>query len=111
MEKCVHMMQMPSIPAKIYRYFSTNQGVYLKKKKRVVKSKIEIGLPLMVTDLAYKFQMIWLRAVPELNVWEGRVAASFFFTWVVGFLINKILWVVGDIKIKISCLVGKLKPT
>ena len=30
---------------------------------------------------------------------------------VVGFLINKILWVVGDIKIKISCLVGKLKPT
>jgi hypothetical protein len=39
------------------------------------------------------------------------VAASFFFTWVVGFLINKILWVVGDNKIKISCLVGKLKPT
>jgi hypothetical protein len=30
---------------------------------------------------------------------------------VVGFLINKILWVVGNIKIKISCLVGKLKPT
>jgi hypothetical protein len=27
----------------------------------------------------------------------------------VGFLINKILWVVGDIKIKISCLVGKLR--
>ena len=27
------------------------------------------------------------------------------------FLINKILWVVGDIKIKISCLVGKLKST
>jgi hypothetical protein len=51
------------------------------------------------------------RAVPELNVWEGRAAASFFFTWVVGFLINKILWVVGDIKIKMSCLVGKLKPT
>jgi hypothetical protein len=44
-------------------------------------------------------------------VWEGWAAASFFFTWVVGFLINKILWVVGDIKIKISCLVGKLKPT
>jgi hypothetical protein len=32
-------------------------------------------------------------------------------TSVVGFLISKILWVVGDIKIKISCLVGKLKPT
>jgi putative copper export protein len=39
------------------------------------------------------------------------VAPSFFFTWVVPFLINKILWVVGVIKIKISCLVGKLKPT
>jgi len=44
-------------------------------------------------------------------VWEGRAAASFSFTWVVGVLINKIVWVVGDIKIKISCLVGKLKPT
>ena len=56
--------------------------------------------------------IIQIRAVPELNVWEGRAAASFFFfTLVVGFLINKILWVVGDIKIRISCLVGKLKPT
>ena len=44
-------------------------------------------------------------------MWEGRAAASFFFTWVVDFLINIILWVVGDIKIKISCLVGKLKLT
>ena len=54
-----------------------------------------------------------VRVVPELNVWEGRVAASFFFTlpWVVGFLINKILWEVEDIKIKIACLVGKLKAT
>jgi hypothetical protein len=55
--------------------------------------------------------MNYVRVVPELNMWEGWAAASFFFTWVVGFLINKILWVVGDIKIKIPCLVGKLKPT
>jgi hypothetical protein len=64
-----------------------------------------------MVKLCPKFHPRVLRAVPELNVWEGRAAASFFFIWVVGLLINKILWVVGDIKIKISCLVGKLKPT
>ena len=45
---------------------------------------------------------------------SGGSYLVFFFlinTSVVGFLISKILWVVGDIKIKISCLVGKLKPT
>ena len=42
----------------------------------------------------------------------GRaVFFCFFNTCVVGFLISKILWVVEDIKIKMSCLVGKLKPT
>jgi uncharacterized membrane protein len=42
----------------------------------------------------------------------GGLGGSFiFFTWVVGFLINKILWVVGDIKIKISCLVCKRYPS
>jgi hypothetical protein len=41
----------------------------------------------------------------------GSGGSFIFFTWVVGFLINKILWVVGGIKIKISCLAGKLKPT
>ena len=30
-----------------------------------------------------------LRTVPELNVWEGRAAASFFFTWMVGGHQNK----------------------
>jgi hypothetical protein len=43
----------------------------------------------------------------------GGVNAFFVFLIhvLVGFLISKILWVVEDIKIKISCLVGKLKPT
>jgi hypothetical protein len=43
----------------------------------------------------------------------GSGGSFIFFTlpWVVGFLINKILWEVEDIKIKIACLVGKLKAT
>ena len=56
---------------------------------------IKSGLKLVLGSQTFP-----LRAVPELNVWEGQAAASFFFTWMV-----------GDIKIKISCLVGKLKPT
>jgi hypothetical protein len=41
----------------------------------------------------------------------GSGSSFILLTWVVGFLINEILWVVGGIKIKIACLVGKLKPT
>ena len=29
--------------------------------KKVIKSKIKLGLPFMVTDLVYKFQMICLQ--------------------------------------------------
>ena len=40
----------------------------------------------------------------------GSGGSLIFLTWVVGILIDKILWVVGDKQIRNACLVGKLKP-
>jgi hypothetical protein len=58
-----------------------------------------------------KNKTVFSKGCSRIKCVGGSGGSFIFCTWVVGFLINKILWVVRDIKIKIPCLVGKLKPT
>ena len=53
MEQCVHSTQMSLFPAKV------NSGIT--PEQIMVMSKFEFGLPFMVPDLVYKFQMICIR--------------------------------------------------
>ena len=51
MEECVrvHRTQMPLFPAKV------NRGI-IPERKKVLKSKNNVGLPLMVPDIVHKFK-------------------------------------------------------
>ena len=52
MKECVHRKQMLPLPAEVNRGITTEREI-------VVKSTFELGL--LVMDLAYKFEMIYLR--------------------------------------------------
>jgi hypothetical protein len=54
LEECVHRTQIPPLSAKENRAITPERTKWL-------KSKIELGLPVMVTVLVYRFQMICLR--------------------------------------------------
>jgi len=50
-KECVHRTRIPQLSAEVNRSITPEQ-------KKVVKFKFDLGLPFMVTDIVYKFQMI-----------------------------------------------------
>lgn len=56
---------MPSLPTKV-SIFQQIKGHNFKKGK-VVKPNFDLGLPYMVSALAFKFQMIYLRGFMLIN--------------------------------------------
>ena len=47
-----------------------------------------------------------IRAIPELNTWEGKTAGDTFFLWVVGAESFQIIWVIGILPNLITWVVG-----
>jgi hypothetical protein len=43
------------------------------RTEKVIKSKIEPGLPFMVPDILYKIQMIYLRQMQEVHTDMGQI--------------------------------------
>ena len=68
MEECDHCTTMTMFTAKV------NRGI-IPEPKKMVRSKIKLGLPLMVPDLKHKFQMIYVRGtkVIEWKQYGGHI--------------------------------------
>ena len=75
MEECIHRTWIPSLPAKVNRYFSARGISDYSRKKKVVKSEIKPGLPFMIPAHVHKFQRKYSRgtcAIEQMHIRDGR---------------------------------------
>lgn len=65
-EGYVHRTWMPQLSVKVNKALNS-------RTEKVIKSKIELGLPFMVPDILYKIQMICLRQMQEVHTDMGQI--------------------------------------